>query len=70
MTRREWWNADLEGEMEKLAAEGSFSFTAGGSMNPERKAQWSTRTMLTKEESEGVEVEEATRVAVQFRGEK
>ena len=50
---RDWWSADLEGEMEKV--EGSFSVTAGGSMDPERKADhWSTRTVLTKEESEGV----------------
>ena len=43
--------------MEKLAVEGSFSVTAGGSMNPEGKADhWSTQTVFTKEESEGVKV--------------
>ena len=41
--------------MEKLAVEGTFSVAASGSMNPERKAgHWSTQTVLTKEESEGV----------------
>ena len=52
---RDWWSADLEGEIEKLAVEGSFSVTTGGSMNPDSKADhWSTRTVLTKEENEGV----------------
>ena len=52
---RDWWSADLDGEMEKLEIEGTFPFTEGGSMDPERKAdQWSTRTVLSKEESEGV----------------
>ena len=41
--------------MQKLEVEGSFSVTQGGSMDPEMKADhWSTRTVLTKEESEGV----------------
>ena len=41
--------------MEKLQVEGSFSVTEGGSMDPERKADhWSARTVLTKEECEGV----------------
>ena len=52
---RDWWNADLEGEVEKLEVEGSFSVTEGGSMDTERKADhWSARTVLTKEESEEV----------------
>ena len=50
---RDWWSADLEGEVEKLEVEGSFSVTEDGSMDPERKADhWSVRTVLTKEESE------------------
>ena len=53
--QRDWWNAVLEGEMEKLAVEESVSVTAGGSMNPERKADHrSARTVLTIEESEEV----------------
>ena len=52
---RDWWSADVEGEMEKLVVDGSFSVTNGGSMDPESEAdQWSTRTVRTKEESEGV----------------
>ena len=51
---RDWWSADLEGEMEKLEVEGSFSVTVGGSVDPERKVDhWSTRTVLTKAESDG-----------------
>ena len=46
---KQWWSADLEGDMEKLEVEGSFSVTAGGSMDPERKADhWSTQTVLVK----------------------
>ena len=42
-------------EMEKLAVEGSFSVAASGSKHLDGKAdQWSTQTVLTKEESEGV----------------
>ena len=33
---RYWWSADLEGQMEKLEAEGSFSVAESGSMDPER----------------------------------
>ena len=52
---RDWWSADLEGEVEKLEVEGSFSVTEGGFMDTERKADhWSARTVLTKEESEEV----------------
>ena len=41
--------------MEKLEVEGSFSVAEGGSLDPERMAdRWSTRTLLTKEEGEGV----------------
>ena len=65
---RDWWSADLEGEMEELEVEGSFSVAEGGSMDPERKGgplvnsegadHWSTRRVLTKEESEGVRLAE------------
>ena len=45
----------MEGEMEKLEVEGSFSVAEGGSTDPKRKADHSSaRTVLTKEESEGV----------------
>ena len=48
----------LEGEMEMLEVEGSFSVAEGGSMDPERKADhWSARKVLTKEEGEGTENE-------------
>ena len=41
--------------MQKLEVEGSFSVTQGRSMDPEMKADhWSTRAVLTKDESEGV----------------
>ena len=59
---REWWSIDLEGEMEKLEVEGSFSEAEGGSMDPERKmgimGHWSARKMSTKEGSEEVKVAE------------
>ena len=52
---RDWWSAGVEGEMEKLEVEGSFSVAEGGSTDPKRKADHSSaRTVLTKEESEGV----------------
>ena len=52
---RDWWRADLEGEVEKLEVEGRFCGAEGGSMDPETKAdQWSARTVPTKEESEEV----------------
>ena len=52
---KHWWRFDLEGEVQKLEVEGSFSVTQGGSMDPEMKADhWSTRAVLTKDESEGV----------------
>ena len=52
---RDRWSADLEGEMEKLEVEGSFSVAEGGSMDPERNAgHWSARKVLTKEEGEEV----------------
>ena len=52
---RDWWSADVEGEMEKLEAEGSFSVAEGGSTDPKRKADHPTaRTVLAKEESDGV----------------
>ena len=34
---RDWWNADLKDEMEKLAVEGTFSVAASGSMNPDKR---------------------------------
>ena len=41
--------------MEKQEVKGSFSVAESGSMGPERKAdRWSARTVLTKEEREGV----------------
>ena len=52
---RDWWSADLEGEMEMLELEGRFTVTAGGSVHPEGKADHrSTQTVFTKEGSEGV----------------
>ena len=55
VNERDWWSADLEGEMEKLEVEGSFSVAEGGSMHSEGKADhWSARMVLTKEESEEV----------------
>ena len=33
---RDWWSADLEGEMEKLEVDGGFSATTGGSVDPAR----------------------------------
>ena len=43
--------------MEKLAVEGRFSVAASGSTNPEGKAdRWLGRTVLTKEEREGVKL--------------
>ena len=52
---RDWWSADLEGEVEKLEVEESFSVTEDGFMDTKRKADhWSARTVLTIEESEEV----------------
>ena len=43
---RDWWSADLEGEMEELAVEGSFSVARSGSKHPDGKADhWSTQTV-------------------------
>ena len=48
---KDWWSVDLEGEMEKVEVEGSFSVAKGGSMAPERKTDhWSSRTVHTKED--------------------
>ena len=52
---RDWWSADLEGEMEKLAVEGSLSVAASGFKHRDGKADhWSTQTALTTDESRGV----------------
>ena len=40
---RDWWSADLEGEMEKLEVEGGFSGTEGGSVDPKGKVGQSAR---------------------------
>ena len=54
--------ADLEGEMENLAVEGSFSVAAGGSKYRDGKVDhWSTQTVLVKEESDGVKLAETER---------
>ena len=37
---RDWWCADLEGEMEKLEVKGGFSGAEGGSMVT--KGRWAT----------------------------
>ena len=56
---RDWWSADLEGELEKLEVEGNFSVAEGGSMDPERKADhWSVRKVLTKTRDREMEVDE------------
>ena len=58
----DWWSADVEGEMEKLAVEGSLSVAASGSKHPDGKTDhWSTQTVFTKEESEGVRLAENER---------
>ena len=55
---RDWWSADLEGELEKLAVEWSFSGAASRSKHPDGKADhWSTQTVPRKEESEGVRLD-------------
>ena len=52
---RDWWSVDLEGEMEELEVEGSFSVAEGGSIDPDWKADhWSAWKVLTKEEGEEV----------------
>ena len=52
---RDWWSADLEGDMEKLAVEGFIPLAESGPKYPDGKVDhWSTQTVLTKEESEGV----------------
>ena len=33
-----WWDAKMEGEMDKLAVNGGFTSTASGSQNPDMKA--------------------------------
>ena len=57
--KRDCWSADVEGEMEKLEVEGSFSAAEGGSMDPERKAgHWSARKVPEGEEVNGAGNEE------------
>ena len=45
---RDWWSADLEGEVEKLEVEGVFSGTEGGSVDPEGKVGQSARRKIHK----------------------
>ena len=53
--KRDWWSADLEGQMEKLEVEGGSSTTEGGSMDPQWKVgHWSVRIKTTKGGSEEV----------------
>ena len=55
--------------MEKLEVEGSFSVAEGGSSDPERKADHSSaRTVLAKEESEGVKGAENERQGMEVDG--
>ena len=45
-----WWNADLEGEMEKLTVEGAVTVAASGSKNQDREADhWQSSGASTKE---------------------
>ena len=56
----------VEGEMEKLAVQGFFSVAASGSKHPGGNADhWSTQTVLTKEESEGVKLAENERLVME-----
>ena len=59
---RDWWSANLEGEMEKLAVPGSLSLAASGSKHPDGKADhWSTQTegaRLAVNERQEMEVDE------------
>ena len=57
-----WWNADLEGGMEKVAVEGAVTGTASRSKNLDGKADhWSAGVARTKEESERVRLTAAER---------
>ena len=44
-----WWNADLEGGMEKLTVEGAVTVAASGSKNQDREADhWQSSAASTK----------------------
>ena len=44
-----WWNADLEGGMEKLTEEGAVTVAASGSKNQDREADhWQSSAASTK----------------------
>ena len=48
-----WWNADLEGRMDKLAVEGAVTSSASGSKNLDGKAdRWSAGVAITKRKME------------------
>ena len=56
---RDWWSADMEGEMEKLEVEGGVSGVEGGSVDPKGEAgHWSVWIKTTQEGSEEVKRDE------------